>query len=146
MGLIAKLCGFFQRPPLLQVAMLCTRPGPEGLEVLLVKSLDTGRWILPKGWPEDDLTLLQAAEREAWEEAGATGTLHPVEIARYRTSKRRGELEVPTEMVVFRMDDTRLAERYPEAGLRERRFLPVEAAAARADVEELGTLIRQVLT
>lgn len=144
MGLISKLRGLFQRPPILQVAMLCTRSGPEGLEILLVKSLDTGRWIIPKGWPEDGMSLLEAAEREAWEEAGARGTLHPREVARYPTFKRRGELNVPTEMIVFRMDDTVLVDDYPEQGMRERRFLPKAAAAARADVAELSDLIRRL--
>ena len=36
-----------------QVAALCWRRAPL-LEILLVTSLRTKRWILPKGWPEPD--------------------------------------------------------------------------------------------
>lgn len=144
-GMIERLRGLFARPKALQVAMLCTREGALGLEVLLVKTLDTGRWIIPKGWPMAGCSLAEAATLEAWEEAGAKGRVTPTEVARFDMMKRRfGGLEVPAEVVVFRMDDTVLHDDYPEADQRERRFLPVKDAAARADVEELGALIRAV--
>lgn len=141
----ATLKGIFFRPPILQVAMLCTRQGEKGPEVLLVKSLDSGRWILPKGWPMEGRTLAEAAAREAWEEAGAKGRVTPSEIARFPAMKRRhGGLDVPAEVVVFRMDDTELHDDYPEAKERKRRFLPAKKAAARADLEEIGDLIRRL--
>ena len=144
MGLIEELRGLFRRPRALQVAMLCTRPGPEGPEILLVKSLDSGRWIIPKGWPMPGRTLAESAAAEAWEEAGARGRVLPGEIARYPYLKRRhGGLDVPADIAVFRMEETTLAEDYPEAGKRKRRFLPAPKAAARADVEELAELIRR---
>lgn len=147
MGLIDYLRGLFWRPRALQVAMLCTRAGPDGPEVLLVRSLDSGRWILPKGWPMPGKTFAEAAEIEAWEEAGATGRVLPGEIARYPYLKRRGNgLDIEADIVVFRMDDTELAAEYPEAGKRKRRFLPAAQAAARADVEELGDLIRRIFS
>lgn len=40
--------------------------------MLLITSRDTGRWILPKGWPIDGLDGAGAALQEAWEEAGVT--------------------------------------------------------------------------
>ena len=42
-------------------------------QVLLVTSRDTGRWVIPKGWPMPDRTPEAAAAREAWEEAGVEG-------------------------------------------------------------------------
>lgn len=39
-------------------------------EVLLITSLNTRRWILPKGWLMPDMTLAGSAAREAFEEAG----------------------------------------------------------------------------
>lgn len=146
MGLIGALRGLlFPRPhAALQVAMLCTRTGPEGPEVLLVKSLDSGRWILPKGWPMPGRTLAEAAAQEAWEEAGARGTLRAAEIARLSAQKRlKSGLDLPCELVVFRMDDTTLADDYPEAARRKRRMLPAPRAAARADIEEIAELIRR---
>ncbi len=137
------LRGLLFRPRALQVAMLCSRDGPDGPEVLLVRSLDSGRWIIPKGWPMDGKSFAEAAAIEAWEEAGATGTVDPAEIARYPYTKhRRGAPDIAADIVVFRMTDTVLADDYPEVKKRKRRFLPVAQAAARADVAELGDLIR----
>ncbi len=145
MALIGALRSLFRRPSAaLQVAMLCTREGPEGPEVLLVKSLDSGRWILPKGWPMPGRSLRDAAAQEAWEEAGASGRLLPDEIARIPANKRlKSGLDLPCELVVFQMEDTTLAEDYPEAARRKRRMLPAARAAARADIEEIGALIRR---
>ena len=53
-----------------QVAALCWRLRKGRAEVLLVTSRDTGRWVLPKGWPITGLSPQAAAAREAWEEAG----------------------------------------------------------------------------
>jgi 8-oxo-dGTP pyrophosphatase MutT (NUDIX family) len=46
-------------------------------EILLVSSRDTGRWIVPKGWPVNGETPAGAAALEAWEEAGVRGRVHP---------------------------------------------------------------------
>lgn len=43
-------------------------------EVLLVRST-SGRWIIPKGHSEPDEATFQAAQREAWEEAGVRGDI-----------------------------------------------------------------------
>mgnify|MGYP000604135431 CR=1 FL=1 len=55
-----------------QVAALCWRAGPQ---VLLITSLTTRRWIIPKGWRADGMTPADAAAREALEEAGVTGKI-----------------------------------------------------------------------
>ena len=39
-----------------QFAALCYRMKASRCEVLLITSRRTGRWIIPKGWPEDGLT------------------------------------------------------------------------------------------
>ena len=62
----------WQRPKRLQVAALCYRETPKGKQVLLITSRDTGRWIVPKGWPVDGLDGAEAALQEAWEEAGVS--------------------------------------------------------------------------
>ena len=61
-----------------QVGALPVRRAPDGtLLVLLVTTLQTQRWIIPKGWPwpgEQDYT---AAAEEAREEAGVLGEPKP---------------------------------------------------------------------
>ena len=69
------------RPERHQVAALCWRMGQGGaVEILLVTSRDTGRWVIPKGWPMDGKSASAAAAREAWEEAGVKGTVRPESI------------------------------------------------------------------
>jgi 8-oxo-dGTP pyrophosphatase MutT (NUDIX family) len=144
-GLIDTILRLIRRPAALQVAMLCVRQGATGPEVLLVRTLDTGRWIIPKGWPMKRRALHEAAAREAWEEAGAKGRVTPEEIGRLADSKRlKNGIVVPSEIVVFRMDDTTLADRYPEAGRRTRRILPAAEAADQADMPDLAALIRRL--
>lgn len=139
---MAFLRGMIFRPRALQTGVICLREGAEGFEVLLVRTLDTGRWIIPKGWPMDGKTLAEAAEIEAWEEAGAKGRMMPEEFARIPSNKRRsGGLEVPTDLAIFVMIGTELVDDYPEAGKRERRMWPIDLAARRADVDALGEVI-----
>lgn len=57
-----------------QVAALCYRPKDASIELLLVKT-DGGRWIFPKGNVSTGEELWRAAQREAFEEAGASGEI-----------------------------------------------------------------------
>ena len=75
-------------PRRVQVAALPWRRTEQGIEVLLVTSRGTKRWITPKGWPEADEALHQAAAREAAEEAGVEGAISEREIGRYYYGKQ----------------------------------------------------------
>ena len=68
------------------------------IEVLLVSSLTTHRWIMPKGWPKDGRSGAETALEEAWEEAGIRIIGEPpVHIGRYAYHKRlRGDVPVRT--------------------------------------------------
>lgn len=105
--------------------------------VLLITSRDTGRWVIPKGWTMPGKTPAQAALREAWEEAGVEGRIGAVPIGQYRYDKvlRSGRLR-PLVVQVFLAAVDRLAEDWPEAGQRTRRWLaPGEAATMVAEPE-----------
>ena len=119
-----------RRPPQLQVAALCTRDGPDGMEVLLVTSRGTGRWILPKGWPIPSCTLAGSAAQEAWEEAGVRGPIEETPLGSYAAQKDTdGGLAVPCQITVFRLHVETMATDFPEAGSRNLRwFRPAEAA------------------
>lgn len=57
-----------------QYAALCFRYADGGtIEILLVTSRTSGRWIIPRGWPMKRKKPHQAAAIEAWEEAGVRG-------------------------------------------------------------------------
>jgi 8-oxo-dGTP pyrophosphatase MutT (NUDIX family) len=127
-----------------QVAALCWRASPKGagLEVLLVTSLNTKRWIVPKGWPEADLTPAENAAREAFEEAGVTGKIaaRPVGHYHYLKAKKDGG-GVPCSVDVFALAVTKQLDDWPEKGARALAWLSLDKAAAR--VSEPG--LRQVL-
>lgn len=118
-----------------QVAALCWRRAPQ-LEILLVTSLRTKRWILPKGWPETGMTLAKAAAREALEEAGVTGEVSSEAIGHYHYIKEKAGYALPIRVDIFSLRVTRQRRHWAEKGAREIAWLPAELAAAR--VEERG--------
>jgi 8-oxo-dGTP pyrophosphatase MutT (NUDIX family) len=71
----------------LQVAAVCYRRRGDEVEFLLVNTNGGNKWTFPKGSPDAHLSHSQAAEREAVEEAGATGTIEPRHFHLYIHSK-----------------------------------------------------------
>ncbi|MCM2561516.1 NUDIX hydrolase [Lutimaribacter sp. EGI FJ00015] len=134
------------RPRRFQVAALCCKTGPDGLRVLLITSRDTGRWILPKGWPIDGLTAPEAALQEAWEEAGVKeARIEGGGIGRYDYDKRlRGGVPVPVEVQVYRVEVLRLSDTYPEVDERTRRWVSPAEAAELVDEDGLKALLLQL--
>jgi 8-oxo-dGTP pyrophosphatase MutT (NUDIX family) len=58
------------------------------VEVMLVTSRDTGRWVIPKGWPVGRKAPHASAAREALEEAGVVGKVGRDSIGTYTYEKR----------------------------------------------------------
>ncbi|MDO6586782.1 NUDIX hydrolase [Salipiger sp. 1_MG-2023] len=133
-----------KRPANLQVAALCYRAAPTGLEVLMITSRETRRWILPKGWPMAGRRSGGAAAQEAWEEAGVIAAPRPPRlIGRYRYDKiADGGLPMPTDVDVFAIEVARLADDFPEAHQRERRWMAPAAAAQLVAEPDLAQLLR----
>ena len=61
------------------------------LEILLVTTRGTRRWIVPKGWPIKGLRPPKSAAREAFEEAGVTGRIGAKPIGFFAYDKLRDE-------------------------------------------------------
>lgn len=122
-----------------QFAALCWRGRRGRVEVLLVTSRRSGRWIPPKGWPMRGLTPADAAAREAWEEAGATGRVSDACLGLYTYYKRR--LRLPCAVAVFPLEVRSLARDWPERAERRRRWMPRAKAAARVREPELARII-----
>lgn len=128
-----------------QVAALPVRRGPDGtLHVLLVTTLQTHRWIIPKGWPwpgEHDHT---SAAEEAREEAGVLGEARPGSIGSYTYEKRRASGPVPVRVEVYLLDVQEELDTWPECERRQRAwFTPTEAAQA-VEEPELRQLLLQL--
>ncbi|QRM53814.1 NUDIX hydrolase [Sinorhizobium sp. BG8] len=106
-----------------QSGALCWRINPETslTEVLLVASLRTGQWGIPKGHLEHDETSVAAAVREAFEEAGAIGSATAKPVGKYTYSK--GDGQTVFRVTVHLIHVVRTAEVYPEKHLRQSRWV-----------------------
>lgn len=131
------------RPDLFQTSAVCYRRRGTEIEVLIITSLDTGRWIIPKGWPMKDLDAAEASAVEAWEEAGVVAAnvdKTPLGSFRYRKRLSGGE-PVPCETKVFLIEVERLEDDYPHKGRRQRQWVSPQKAAAAVDEPGLKELL-----
>jgi 8-oxo-dGTP pyrophosphatase MutT (NUDIX family) len=126
-----------------QFAALCYRFQKKKLQILLITSRGSGRWIVPKGWPIDGRTPAESAAIEAWEEAGVRGTSDGRCLGIYSYSKEEtGSGEFPCVAMVFGIEVTELARDYPEAKQRERKWVSPKKAAKMVDEPELARILR----
>ena len=82
------------RETAVQYAALPWRRSEAGVEILLIKTRKTGRWVVPKGWPVDKRTPSESASYEALEEAGVLGDIatEPLGSFRYGKTRKSGEV------------------------------------------------------
>jgi 8-oxo-dGTP pyrophosphatase MutT (NUDIX family) len=116
-----------------QCAALPFRSGADsGVQVMLLTSRDTGRWVIPKGWPNAREAPHASAEREALEEAGLVGTVGRDSIGTYLYEKRlAGGAVVICEVLVFPLEVERQQDDWPEKEERQFQwFSPDDAANA----------------
>jgi 8-oxo-dGTP pyrophosphatase MutT (NUDIX family) len=100
------------------------------MQVMLVTSRGTGRWVLPKGWPMKGRKPHRAAEREAFEEAGLEGKVRKVPVGTYSYDKRLDTgVAIPCEVTVFPLQVERHRDSWPEMGQRQRRWFSLDEAA-----------------
>ncbi len=135
---------FFRRPKELQVAALCYRRRKSGKEVLLITSRDTGRWILPKGWPIDGLDAPGSALQEAWEEAGVKdGRVANDPIGSFEYQKRFDSGASATcNTHVFPVEVGHLARNFPERDERRRKWVSPVKAAEMVQEPQLREMLR----
>lgn len=123
-----------------QSGVIAVRPtGPP--RVLLVTSTGGKRWVIPKGIVEKGHSPARSAAKEAWEEAGATGTVSRRMLGRYRYEKWQGVCTV----LVYRLDVERLHRSWPEAHVRRRRWFSPTAAARRLGHGVLAGIVLDAL-
>jgi 8-oxo-dGTP pyrophosphatase MutT (NUDIX family) len=133
-----------------QVAALpLSRDEAGRVQVMLVTSRGTGRWVLPKGWPMKGKKPHRAAEREAFEEAGLVGKVRKVPVGTYSYDKLLDTgMVIPCEVTVFPLRVERRRDRWPEMAERQRRWFSLDEAAqavAEAGLREiLQGIARQV--
>jgi 8-oxo-dGTP pyrophosphatase MutT (NUDIX family) len=125
-----------------QVAALPWRHGPNGVEILLVTTRTTKRWAIPKGWIMDGRADHEAAEIEAYEEAGVQGVTEILPLGSYGYLKvlKSGKLRRVTAQV-FAMEVDDILEDWPERTERQRQWVsPKKALALLHEVELLPVI------
>lgn len=134
-----------QRPRHIQVAALCYRTGKKGREVLMITSRDTGRWIIPKGWPMRGRESGEAALQEAWEEAGVRkGNVSKDALGHYHYDKRKSAgWAQPVKTLVYPVEVKEMADKFPEAQERKRKWVSPDEAANLVCEPELKALLTQ---
>lgn len=140
-----RISGAPKRETRTQFAAICYRRSKskkQGIEILLVTSRDTQRWIIPKGWPMDGLTPAASATQEAWEEAGVRGRSHDHCVGLYSYDKWIDtSLSLPCIVAVFPVEVHKLDKEFPEAALRKRKWFSPRKAAEKVDEPALKTLL-----
>jgi len=117
-----------------QVAALPYRLTAHGYEVVMITTRDSGRWILPKGWPIKGLKRHESAETEAMEEAGLIGSVEPKPVGRFTYVKQFPKRQEKVLVDVFPLAVEKQLDDWQEKGQREVRFFnPVDAAALVSD-------------
>lgn len=129
----------------IQIGALCWRMHWGRVEVLLVTSRDTGRWVIPKGWPMAGLSDAAAATREAWEEAGVRGEAREEPLGQYSYDKqRKAKGPLPCSVTVYPLRVTGLAEFFPERLERQRRWFTAAKAARKVAEPELRQMLEAI--
>lgn len=131
--------------PYPQYGALCWRMHRGKVQVLLATSRDTGRWIIPKGWPIDGLTPQQTAVQEAWEEAGAKGMVSDAPIGRFTYGKVRKPMPpLICQVTVFGLRISGLEDKFPERKERRRKWFDAAKASGKVTEPDLRALLRKI--
>jgi 8-oxo-dGTP pyrophosphatase MutT (NUDIX family) len=129
--------------PRAQYAALPWRAAPS-LEILLVTSRETGRWVIPKGWPMRSKSARAAAALEALEEAGVEGRISRRPLGTYDYVKilRGGEGQT-CHVEVFPLQVTLQRSTWREQHQRTTCWFDWESAATAVHEPGLAGLIRR---
>lgn len=128
---------------LTQYGALCYRAGEAGgVEILLITSRDTGRWVLPKGWPMRGRTGPECALREAFEEAGVVGDVGAAPVGIYSYNKViEPHVGRTCAVTVFPVAVRKLRDSFPERGQRRRQWFAQQEAASLVAEPELRAIL-----
>ncbi len=102
------------------------------IKVIMITSLNTGQWSIPKGNVEDYLTPQASALKEAEEEAGIFGDVVGEQLCEYTYEKWGGICRVD----VYAMQVQHIAEEWDESDIRKRVIIPIDEAIKKIRPEQ----------
>jgi 8-oxo-dGTP pyrophosphatase MutT (NUDIX family) len=119
--------------------------GKSKVEVLLVTSRTTRRWIVPKGWPESGMPPHRVAAKEALEEAGVVGKVSRRPIGSFPYDKvLKGGTTARCRVQVFPLRVTRQRKQWPEKHVRQIEWCTPADAAVFVREPQLRRIIRKL--
>ena len=128
--------------PIRQVAAIPFRLDGNGkVEVLLITSSTTNRFIVPKGWPMRGKSGKKAAVIEAKEEAGVIGKALKQPLGVYSYWKRLSNRFVNVTVTVYLLPVAEILSDWKESARRRRAWLSPADAATLIDEPQLASLV-----
>ncbi len=127
-----------------QYGALCFRykEGSSEIEVLVITSRESRRWIIPKGWPMKGKEPYEAAAIEAWEEAGVRGRAKKKPVGCYTYLKELDDGNVAFCIVdLFQIEVSEIRTDFKEQGQRVLDWVSPNEAARRVREIELKSLL-----
>lgn len=127
-----------------QYAALPWRRFEGGLEILLITSRETRRWVIPKGWGKKGEPPMIAAAREALEETGVAGRVTEEALGEYRYDKvmKSGRTQ-SVRVAVYALEVLHEHSDWPEREVRDKLWIAIGEASGLVDEPELQRLIAQ---
>ena len=111
--------------------------------MLLVTTRESGRWVIPKGWPMIGKTPRAAAAREALEEAGVVGKPGRRRLGAYDYVKvLKSGISVTCRVTVFPLAVAEQKARWREQDQRRTQWFSARDAAEVVQEPGLSALIR----
>ncbi|HVZ10366.1 NUDIX hydrolase [Rhodopila sp.] len=111
-------------------------------QILLLTSRETGRWVIPKGWPMKGKKPAEVACQEAYEEAGLIGEIVGKRaIGSFHYEKRLAKTSILCSVRVFLFRVERQLDDWPEKAQRRLQWFDAEDAADLVDEGGLAEII-----
>jgi len=129
-----------------QIAALPLRWGKDDkVEVLMVTSRDTGRWIVPKGWTMKGVKPWAAAAIEAMEEAGVKGHIAREVFGTYTYRKKLDDGEMqPCIVRVYPMIVEKEKSNWKERKQRTRKWFSLRKASKLVNEPGLSAMLKEL--
>ncbi|MBB3385143.1 MULTISPECIES: NUDIX hydrolase [unclassified Rhizobium] len=127
-----------------QYAAICYRKAPDcdEAEMLVVTSRESGRWVVPKGWPIKGKKPHEVAAIEAYEEAGVRGKVKKKPFGYFTYLKQLADgNRVPCIVGLHLLEVDQTFQDFPERGQRRVEWVSFVEAANRVREPELKGLL-----
>jgi len=130
------------RVPVVQYGALPWRRTPDGLQILLITTRNTRRWIVPKGWPEAGRSPQECAAQEAFEEAGVSGAVakEAIGVFNYKKQLKSGQM-INCQIRIYAMEVSAVAAGWPEKNARRTKWCQLAEALTLVDDPGLRRII-----